>query len=722
MSSRLSHISSAVLALAAAAVGARAATEPCAEIAKLAANDTHIFSSEIGLACLESMPFKSDLAVKFVDEYTKYAQWQSTIEILRNPPAGYLSPATDIQGGLATIRSRAAAKQYKSQYDFDIDLYNLINTANDGHFALFPCSPTTINFGLQTSLVSVSSDGVAIPELYTLEDGVALSHGAKDVSPVILINGIGAEAYVEQLSSSQLFQDPDARYNQMLANVPIDGQGQTQSGSFTSFIAFPGVHSFELTFANGTQIQLPLLAGASAALGNFTFTTGEELWQAACAPQPAAPATPSTLTTPLSAPENYPKPIVRDSFNLLVGYFPTDAGLEDVAVLSVPTFLTEGAMLDGNLPADATANFAIEAQTFVNNATAEGKKKIIIDITGNGGGLVDSGFALISIFFPNMTIFSATRIRSTEATQFVLRTFNAQNNSDNDDVLSSGFYLPDLVLPDQKTGFSTLNQFIGPFDVLGVPSTAIVAEDTFALNDPTSDPINIDGLGGKLDGTKPPFAPEDIIILTDGRCSSTCTIFINHMAPRGVRVVAVGGRPQPGPMQSIGGVKGAQELGLSDISSSYDLAYELIAKASKAGTPIYTDAELAEYNKSVPVPLADMPFNLQQASVNFRNAFSPDNDQVPTQFIYQAADCRLFYTAGSLGKPELTWASVANAMWGKGKCAFRKPTTTKTYTSTASSSKSSPSSTSGSKSGSKSGSAHKALGLLLALAEGMNPN
>jgi hypothetical protein len=42
------------------------------------------FSSQLGLACLESLPFKSDLAVSFVDELTKYLQWQSDIEILRS--------------------------------------------------------------------------------------------------------------------------------------------------------------------------------------------------------------------------------------------------------------------------------------------------------------------------------------------------------------------------------------------------------------------------------------------------------------------------------------------------------------------------------------------------------------------------------------------------------------------------------------------------------------
>ena len=34
--------------------------------------------------CLRSMPFHADLAVKFIDEYMGYLQFQSTIEIIKS--------------------------------------------------------------------------------------------------------------------------------------------------------------------------------------------------------------------------------------------------------------------------------------------------------------------------------------------------------------------------------------------------------------------------------------------------------------------------------------------------------------------------------------------------------------------------------------------------------------------------------------------------------------
>jgi hypothetical protein len=161
--------------------------------------------------------------------------------------------------------------------------------------------------------------------------------------------------------------------------------------------------------------------------------------------------------------------------------------------------------------------------------------------------------------------------------------------------------------------------------------------------------------------------------VTDGQCSSTCTIFTNHMIGRGVRVVAFGGRPQPGPMQSIGGVKGSEVLELSDIEQFVTVAQELVAAYSQAGMPIFNATAMAQFNALMPIPLSDFPLQLSSGSVNFLNAYAPDNDVVPTQFIYEAAYCHLFYTAASINAPEQYWASAANAIWGNGTCAYQLP-------------------------------------------------
>jgi hypothetical protein len=74
----------------------------------------------------------------------------------------------------------------------------------------------------------------------------------------------------------------------------------------------------------------------------------------------------------------------------------------------------------------------------------------------------------------------------------------------------------------------------------------------------TSDPNT--GLGftvtGYLDRTNftQPFAAEDIIMLYDGFCASTCASFSEFMRTQaGVKSIAMGGRPNDRQIQAIGG-------------------------------------------------------------------------------------------------------------------------------------------------------------------------
>jgi hypothetical protein len=196
------------------------------------------------------------------------------------------------------------------------------------------------------------------------------------------------------------------------------------------------------------------------------------------------------------------------------------------------------------------------------------------------------------------------------------------------------------------------------------------------------------------------------------------------MIPYGVRVVANGGRPQIGPMQGIGGVKGAQVQELAGLSQIYEFTTQVVQNATNAKKPLFTSKELDAFKDHIPLTLDQFPIRLSTGSVNYRNAFAPFNDEVPTHFIYQPADCRLFYTPATLISPEAKWGNVADAIWGKGGCAFavaptpplvsddNKPSSTSssaTVTATATGKKKTQSA------------AHKAVGLLLAMAEGLKP-
>jgi len=117
---------------------------------------------------MKAMPFDSQKAVNFTKELGKWLEWQSDIELLKNPPSDYQMPATDIMGGLAKIQDTAAKNGYDSHYDFDSAITDLIYSAFDGHLSWILCSSNEFSFKYNTPLVSISSNGTTIPEVYAL--------------------------------------------------------------------------------------------------------------------------------------------------------------------------------------------------------------------------------------------------------------------------------------------------------------------------------------------------------------------------------------------------------------------------------------------------------------------------------------------------------------------------------------------------------------------------
>ena len=159
--------------------------------------------------------------------------------------------------------------------------------------------------------------------------------------------------------------------------------------------------------------------------------------------------------------------------------------------------------------------------------------------------------------------------------------------------------------------------------------------------------------------------------MTDGSCASTCGIFAELMKKQGVRSIVFGGRPLYGPMQALGGVKGGQYLSLPLVHQYISNAYDLAVNASKTGSPILTPEQLARFEEIAPPDPKNfsLRFNrIGNSGVNFRNAYQEGDDVTPLQFIYEAADCRLFYTAENYLQPATSWLAATNAMLNNGSC------------------------------------------------------
>jgi hypothetical protein len=125
----------------------------------------------------------------------------------------------------------------------------------------------------------------------------------------------------------------------------------------------------------------------------------------------------------------------------------------------------------------------------------------------------------------------------------------------------------------------------------------------------------------------------------------------------GIKSIAMGGRPKVGPIQGVGGIKGAEIFTWGDI---YANAQEALSHAETAEQTAILSA------------LSDLPINRSSSSgINVRDNILPDhlNDGLPAQFVVEEADCRLYWTLPMITDVTAVWKAAANAAFNGQPCA-----------------------------------------------------
>ena len=117
---------------------------------------------------------------------------------------------------------------------------------------------------------------------------------------------------------------------------------------------------------------------------------------------------------------------------------------------------------------------------------------------------------------------------------------------------------------------------------------------------------------------------------------------MHHQA--GVRTVVVGGRPELGPMQAVGGTRGAQAYTTVDLDGDIEVAEILNDTLNN----ILPDRSAGDYINFV--------------EFNIKDAVRP-GETFPLQFAYEAATCRIFYTQHTVYNFLNLWNYVIDAIW-----------------------------------------------------------
>jgi len=536
------------------------------------------------------------------------------------------------------------------------------NSVGDSHFTYSPALLGAFQFTRALNLTSVSSDGIELPKVFDINDVLA---PGESVSEVASIDDLPIQDYLTKLGTVSGCQDPDAQFNSLFWSIPT---GADISYSLSPIL--PDAHTVK--FANGSS---RVYSNTAAVVADFsTITTGEELQAAIEIPPPGSetsaaaaakvrrqdaepsdsPATPTATVSP-----GFPEPVAIHPNSYMAGYFLNSTDHEDTAVLSVtsfaPTVDAEGA---GTKEFAATRKFV---RDFFAACAKAGRTKLVIDVSSNGGGLAMQGYELYRNLFPGNKCWSGSRLRAHAALNILGENLYATNSSGKE--VTHGLYL------DPRTGkaYPNWKDFYGPVSAPEDKETSIAVDD-FAnkayLQEEDGTSFFVTGFDPSDPAPPQPFAKENIIALTDGKCHSTCAIFMGLMQREaGVRTVALGGRPLAAPMQAVGGVKGSEVAPIKEIQSTWST--NIIAK----GVTISKELLPGLPTDNLP-PL--MPVDLKDVKVNYRNAYPEDkmNDDKapPRQFLYEAANCKRFYKGEYLSDLTALWRDVADVAWRGGLC------------------------------------------------------
>ncbi|KAI2631838.1 hypothetical protein GGR54DRAFT_1998 [Hypoxylon sp. NC1633] len=630
--------------------------QACGRVSSSFAAGNTLVPASSAYECLRTVPNRAQPAQQLVQSLKTFAQWQSTLPWLKDPPQSYGFPPIDILGKLDQISQSAAGGKFESEYEFQFEIHATFGAAHDGHFFYLGdvFKAFTFTNELANDIVSLSSNGTTLPSLYHLAD-LQPNSGVEPLA-ITEINGRNATQFLVDLNMILgNSQDIDAQWN---ALFPIYANPTGFNPlSFSSFYLGP---SLTLTYEDGSTTTRPSQARLNQNISLSNIITGDDYYDTFCTPSKVAPSVTASVATPARPTStlarrsplltDYPdSKIVTDDMGTIMGFF-LDNDFNDTAVLAISSF--------DEVNSQGLVRFQNITKTFLSRCRDAGKQKLVIDLVSNGGGSVQAGFELFAQLFPGVDPFNARDIHLTDALGNMSHLLNSLPPQQQQTALSlslvAGDLLPLNLLKPGGEKFSTAAEIISPVTLQGDQFTAYMRQKPDIG-------FNVTGTGNQTNPSTAVFKPENVVLLTDGTCASTCTIFSYLMIfQRDVKTVSVGGLPQARAMQSVGGVEGGQDLVFAQISQEAQNALTLVQDKTEAQKLQAGDLGILAEGYAIQRSIDPIKTT---GGVNYKNAFAPSDSKTPLQFLYEPANCRFFYTPNMIHNPELVWQYASSATW-----------------------------------------------------------
>ncbi|KAH8834368.1 hypothetical protein DL96DRAFT_1522051 [Flagelloscypha sp. PMI_526] len=638
------------------------AQDPCAAIA----GKTFIAPAALR-ACEKSFPFNETLrqniltnGARILNDFFTFKEYYS------NSPAPFQESTVNIAAELKRINTT----KYKTDYDFNWDLYKFSNSLNDGHTKWYPDCYTSVQSILPAPVISLAVNGTE--SLYIAPDllefipllgdeylgyleSVKFDYKPLAGAKVISIEGLPAYTYIDKVAHevSGNFLDHGIRVNSAYTSYRISGGAWSQR---LGDLAGPtGVEKDSLTFTvilAGTTKPKTITVPYVAAWAGYDFTDKESFWANNCAVKEDTNGYDWKDAGTSSFSPNQPDLRRQPIGNVKEGAGKsTSVGLPEPYQPTIPSApgssdVVWGYVLEGNQtavlfvasfsPADFYG-FQAQVDSLISSFLAAGATNLIIDLTDNGGGYVCLGQYLFKYLvgsnhvgnpgFQSTTRDSAPALKILEAEIALgLNAAYAFYTADNyADLETNTMYDPSYNYMD-PVRYETVNGQQMP-----------VSEryfDTCEYYFETEVPA------------EPPFALENIVIAGNSWCASTCAMFTTLMSEKAATKIASFGA-KPGEAMEYKGMAGNQVL------DWFYLASEI------------KTADLENDPTMPPDLLVSGDFR-----VNWRTAYSWIDESKPIAYRSDLAKYRFPYTPETYNNPQNVWTFVESQFF-KNKSSSR---------------------------------------------------
>ncbi|EJF59301.1 hypothetical protein DICSQDRAFT_156307 [Dichomitus squalens LYAD-421 SS1] len=661
------------------------AADPCATIG----GKTWAAPADVR-ACYQSFPVNETEKANIIEVVNKTLAFHTSVNYEKLAPPPF---TLDVHEDLLRDLARIQHQKYASDYDLHIDLSRTLKRLDDGHcvYINYCYDSLFVNY-LPTPLVLLTDDAghqsVHIaPEAFTvataefadevqtwqdalpgaLKGQLASLSGAK----VLAINGqdpwIAVDANAAIAGS---FQGLGTRQNGYFASYNAGAGGWTYSLGQFAQQSLPLSDSVRLTIqrVNSTKIEtvsLPYRSRFGTTGTNFTdsasyranncvagdSTNGVDYYAEPSSTTPVrredAPSTaavnPANKFRQAPMPDTatqrrYPMNVMLDSapqldIALPPTLVPTDPQPGSASV--VQFYLLDdgktGVLALGSFSGDSFENLETNLLTGLQGLKAKGATQLIVDVSNNGGGYICIAHWLHRIIAgpKSTTVPQAgldTQTRDGPLAQLIVKAIAADPSLDPDEFL--------LYNPVAWT-FANNTKMPAGYDWLQPPVKKTVngVADAFSQRlGQECQPFDVDAPAEAL------FDTRKVVIVGNGRCASSCSLFSITLAKEeGAKTVVYGGKRDV-PQQYCGTV-GGQSTDFSTIDSEVKTTHLK--------------------NNSLAPP--DFLTNSVQG-ITWRLGFGIDNKNEPEEWQNHPADVNLALTADIVSNPAAIWKKVAETV------------------------------------------------------------